>query len=77
MREVDQCFPHVFVHVDGVCVFHELPDHLSLVVLHHQNLLRFGHPRDHDVSDFGEDRLIEQLSLLRVGRGRVGRANGA
>ena len=51
--------------------------YFSLVVLHHQHLLRFCHPGDHDVSDFGEDRLIEQLSLLRVGGGRVARADGA
>ena len=35
------------LQVDAVCILHELPHHLALVVLHHQHLLRLGHTGDH------------------------------
>ena len=56
MGEVDQGLPHVLVHGDAVRVLHELPDHLALVVLHHQHLLRLGHLGDHDVSHLKVNR---------------------
>ena len=42
-----QCFSHSLVHVNGVCVLHELSDYLSLFILHHQHLLWFSHSTDH------------------------------
>ena len=60
MCEVDEGLPHVLVHVDGVRVLHELPDHLALVVLHHQHLLGLRHPADHDVSNL--ERSIDAFS---------------
>jgi hypothetical protein len=30
VSEVDECFPHVLVHVDGVGILHELAHHLAL-----------------------------------------------
>lgn len=44
---ITQSLSHVLVEVNGVCVFHELSHHLTLVVFHHQNLLGFSHATHH------------------------------
>lgn len=38
---------HVLVQVDRVSVLHELSHHLTLIVFHHQHLLRFCHAAHH------------------------------
>lgn len=50
-----QGFPHVLVEVDGIRVLHELPDHLPLVVLHHQHFLRLSHPTHHQETHLPRD----------------------
>lgn len=47
MSLLTQSLSHILVKVDGVGVFHKLSNHLTLVVLHHQHLLRFGHAAHH------------------------------
>ena len=51
MCQVDQCFPHVFVHVYGICVLHELSDHFALVIFDYEHFFGLGHFGDHDASD--------------------------
>lgn len=53
-------FPHVLVQVDGICVLHELSDHLSLVILHHQHLLWLCHPTYHQQTHLSQQ--IKRLS---------------
>ncbi len=48
-------FPHVLVEVDGICVLHELSNHLPLVILHHQYLLRLGHPTYHQQTHLSQE----------------------
>jgi len=46
---------HALVHVNSICIFHELPNHLALFVFHHQNLLWFSHPTDHHQTNLEEE----------------------
>lgn len=55
MKKLTKSLPHVLVEVNGVCVLHELPDHLALVVLHHQHLLWFGHAAHHQQTYLQEE----------------------
>lgn len=55
MFELTESLSHVLVKVNGVCVLHELPDHLALVVLHYQHLLWFGHAAHHQQTHLQED----------------------
>lgn len=48
-------FPHVLVEVDGICVLHELSNHLPLVILHHQYFLRLGHPTYHQQTHLSQE----------------------
>lgn len=50
-----QSLSHVLVKVDGICVLHELSDHLSLVILHHQHFLRLGHAAHHQQTHLQEE----------------------
>ena len=65
MSEIHKSLTHIFVHVDGVCVSHKLPHHLTLLILHHQDLLRLGHPANHQRSYlWKEDKEHERWSVL-------------
>lgn len=65
-------FPHVLVEVDGICVLHELSDHLSLVILHHQHFLRLCHPTYHQQTHLPQEinscqhRHTSQSSLISL-----------
>ncbi len=45
--QLTKSLSHALVHVDSVCVLHELSDNLPLIILHHQHLLWFRHSTDH------------------------------
>ena len=59
MGEVDEGLSHVFVHVDRVRVFHELPHDFALVILHHQHFLWFRHSRNHCVAHLCQNGLVK------------------
>lgn len=59
-------FPHVLVEINGICVLHELSDHLPLVILHHQNLLWLSHPTNHQQTHLSQD--IKEAVKIQRGR---------
>ena len=64
-KKLTESLPHVLVEVNGVRVFHELPDHLTLVVLHHQHLLWFGHAAHHQQTYLqAEEEKEEEASVI-------------
>lgn len=67
MFQLTKSLPHVLVKVNGVRVLHELPDHLALVVLHHQHLLGFGHATHHQQTHLQEEEKEDELDVRDCG----------
>jgi len=64
-----ECFTHVLVEIDGICVLHKLSHHLSLVVLHHQHFFWFCHPWYHDTTNLISEHTADlywELNIIMV-----------